>query len=157
MAKTAVLRMSGAPRHAGGHVVSLSLPGDAQHWQSPINEHFSLRSINDLILTCEAVCRFLWAYQQLVDLRYEWAVKSDPLPDTPEGSPQSDALYYLGEGTLAGNASLQPPASLAFYMAALEANARNITSQGSLAGAGCSLFCLPVSAFNITFSSCPTG
>ncbi|EIE24481.1 alpha/beta-hydrolase [Coccomyxa subellipsoidea C-169] len=77
--------------------------------------------------------RFLWAYQQLVDLRYEWAVKSDPLPDTPEGSPQSDALYYLGEGTLAGNASLQPPASLTFYMAALEANARNITSQGSLA------------------------
>ena len=81
-------------------------------------------------------CRFLWAYQQLVDLRYEWAVKLDLLPKTPESSPPSDALYYLGEDNLAGNASIQPPASLAYYMAALEANARNITSQSNLAGAG---------------------
>ncbi|CAL8467464.1 g7002 [Coccomyxa elongata] len=78
--------------------------------------------------------RFLWAYEQLVDLRYEWAVKSDPLPNTPESSPASDALYYLGEDNLAGNASVQPPASLAYYMAALEENARNITSQANFAG-----------------------
>lgn len=78
--------------------------------------------------------RFLWNYQQLVDLRYEWAVKSDPLPNTPPDSPPSDALYYLGEGSLAGNTSVQPPASLANYMAALEENARNITSQGDIAG-----------------------
>ncbi|BDA42896.1 probable lipase at C-terminar half [Coccomyxa sp. Obi] len=78
--------------------------------------------------------RFLWAYQQLVDLRYEWAVKSDPLPNTPASSPASDAVYYLGEDGLEGNASVQPPASLAYYMAALEANARNTTSQADLAG-----------------------
>ena len=63
-------------------------------------------------------------------------MKSDPLPNTPESSPPSDALYYLGEGGLAGNASIQPPASLAYYMAALEGNARNITSQANFAGAG---------------------
>lgn len=76
-----------------------------------------------------------------MDLRYEWAVKSDPLPNTPESSPASDALYYLGEDGLAGNASVQPPASLAYYMAALEENARNATSQANFAGAGHVLTC----------------
>lgn len=88
----------------------------------------------------------MWAYQQLVDLRYEWALKIDPLPDSPAGSPQSDALYYLAEGSLAGNASVQPPGSLAFYVAALEENARNTTSQNSIAGARHSLYCLYATA-----------
>lgn len=81
-----------------------------------------------------------------MDLRYEWALKIDPLPDSPAGSPQSDALYYLAEGSLAGNASVQPPGSLAFYVAALEENARNTTSQNSIAGARHSLYCLYATA-----------
>ena len=81
------------------------------------------------------LCRFQWAYQQLVDLRYEWAVPSDVRAKPLPGSPTPDALYYLDEEELSGNASARPDGSLRYYVAALEDNALNATNQLFVAGA----------------------
>ena len=71
-----------------------------------------------------------------MDLRLEWAVPSDARVNGPPGSPKSDVQYYLGEDMLSNNASARPAGSLQYYVAALQENALNATSQGSVAGAG---------------------
>ena len=79
--------------------------------------------------------RFQWAYQQLVDLRYEWAVPSDARAKPSPGSPAPDTLYYLPEDELSSNASARPAGSLQYYIAALEQDALNATNQLFVAGA----------------------
>ena len=75
--------------------------------------------------------RFAWAYQQLVDVRYEWATRSDQRVNQPANSPVSDALFFL-DGSLSANASTGPPDSLQYYLAMLEQNAVGSTNQKSL-------------------------
>jgi hypothetical protein len=69
-----------------------------------------------------------------VDLRYDWAVRSDVRPNQPAGLPASDALNYLNETALLGNVSAGQPGSLPFYMAALQYSALHTTSQQAIAG-----------------------
>lgn len=69
-----------------------------------------------------------------MDLRYEWAVPSDQRVNNPPNSPKPDVLYLLAEDTLSNNASARPAGSLQYYVAALEENALNATSQTSVAG-----------------------
>ncbi len=82
--------------------------------------------------------RFAWAYQQLVDLRYEWATRSDQRVNQPAASPVSDALFFL-DGALPANASTGPPDSLQYYLAILEHNAVGSTNQKSLGSRALSL------------------
>ena len=85
--------------------------------------------------------RFAWAYQQLVDVRYEWATRSDQRVNQPANSPVSDALFFL-DGKLPANASTGPPDSLQYYLAILEYNAVGSTNQKSLGGMARSLSCV---------------
>lgn len=77
--------------------------------------------------------RFAWAYQQLVDIRYEWAVKADERVNQPADSPVSDALFYF-TGDLPSNASSGAPGSLPYYLAILEQNAVSSASKKQFAG-----------------------
>ena len=89
-----------------------------------------------LITTWKRVCfcaRFAWAYQQLVDIRYEWAVKEDGRVNEPASSPVSDALFFF-TGDLPSNASTGAPGSLQYYLAILEQNAVSSSSKKQFAG-----------------------
>ena len=77
--------------------------------------------------------RFAWAYQQLVDIRYEWAVKADERVNQPDNSPVSDALFFF-TGDLPSNASIGAPGSLQYYLAILEQDAVNSSSKKQFAG-----------------------
>ena len=79
-------------------------------------------------------CRFAWAYQQLVDIRYEWAVRADQRVNQPAGSPVSDALFYLDEN-VPTNASTGLPGSLQYYLTILEQNAVGSTYKKTLGSA----------------------
>ena len=76
-------------------------------------------------------CRFLWAYQQLVDTRYEWAIKADQRVNQPASSPVSDALFFLDEN-VSTNASTGLPGSLQYYLTLLEQNAVGSTYKKTL-------------------------
>ena len=80
-----------------------------------------------------AYARFAWAYQQLVDIRYEWAVKADERVNEPDNSPVSDALFFF-TGDLPSNASSGAAGSLQYYLAILEQDAVSSTSKKQFAG-----------------------
>ncbi len=80
---------------------------------------------------CCINCRFAWAYQQLVDMRYEWAVRSDQRVNQPASSPVSDALFFLDENTPM-NASTGVSGSLQYYLSILEQNAVSSTYKKTL-------------------------
>ena len=77
--------------------------------------------------------RFAWAYQQLVDIRYEWAVKADERVNQPANSPVSDALFFF-TGDPPSNASSGAPGSLQYYLAILEQDAVSSASKKQFAG-----------------------
>ena len=77
--------------------------------------------------------RFAWAYQQLVDIRYEWAVKADERVNQPAGSPVADAQFFF-TGDLPSDASAGAPGSLQYYLAILEQDAVSSASEKQFAG-----------------------
>lgn len=128
-----------AQQRAQIHVESLRLLSGG--WLHPILANHdvsaSKRLIREACLCSMALCtchRFAWAYQQLVDTRYEWAVKGDQRVNQPANSPVSDALFIL-DGNSQANASTGPPSSLQYYLAVLEQNAIYSTDKKQLGSA----------------------